>query len=72
MSLDLSISGERDLSSFQVKVVRLVGVMLVLFADKKLMQHVDSVATGNVPTGIMGMLVSSTIITLLVSNSGFW
>ena len=39
--------------------MRLVGVMLIIFATDDLVDHIDGVATGTVPTGIMGFMVSS-------------
>ena len=41
-----------------MKLVRLVGVMLILFVDNDLIPFIDHVAVGTVATGIMGVLVS--------------
>lgn len=38
----------------------MVGVMLVVFVTDPLVEHVHKVATGIVPTGIMGFMVSFT------------
>lgn len=45
------------LCSFQVKSLRLVGVLLIVYVKEVLAQHVKYIDTDNVPTGIMGMLV---------------
>ena len=39
--------------------MRLVGVMLIIFTTDDLVDHIDGVATGTVPTGTMGSMVSS-------------
>lgn len=42
----------------KVSLVRLVGMMLIVFVKNKLMEYVKNVATVTVGTGIMGKLVS--------------
>ncbi len=43
---------------FQVKLIRLVGMMLVVFIQEKLVNRIYDVEASQVGTGIMGMLVS--------------
>lgn len=42
----------------KVSLVRLVGMMLIVFVKNKHMDHVKNVATDTVGTGIMGKLVN--------------
>ena len=46
----------RGVSYTQLKHVRLVGILLVVFVRESLMPRVTDVSVGYVSTGIMGML----------------
>lgn len=43
---------------FQVKLVRLVGIMLIVYVKKELWKNITLVDSESVPTGIMGIMVS--------------
>lgn len=46
----------------KVSLVRLVGMMLIVFVKNKHMKYIENVATDSVGTGILGKLVTSNII----------
>lgn len=46
-------------SVFQVKFIRLVGIMLLLYVKQEHAAHISEVEAETVGTGIMGRMVSS-------------
>ena len=46
-------------SVFQVKLIRLVGIMLLLYVKQEHAAHISEVEAETVGTGIMGRMVSS-------------
>ena len=61
---------------FQVKLIRLVGIMLVVFVRTELVDHIYDVMWDTVGTGILGMMVCTSCLSrrpsahLSVSQSG--
>ena len=47
--------------SLQVKLIRLVGIMLIVFVRDELSVNIQLMAYDTVATGIMGMMVSVNI-----------
>lgn len=45
----------------QVKTIRLVGILLLVFVEKKHLPHVSEVDASTVATGIMGLMVRSVV-----------
>ncbi len=46
---------------FQVKLVRLVGIMLIVFVKEEHVDHIFDVMAEHVATGLMGVMVSTCI-----------
>lgn len=57
-------------SVFQVKLIRLVGIMLLLYVKQEHAAHISEVEAETVGTGIMGRMVSSWLVCL--AHRGPW
>lgn len=55
----------------QVKLVRLVGIMLIFYVKKEHAEFISDVEAETVGTGIMGRMVRAVSTHLIVSHTGF-